>query len=94
MLILFHGAPGGISTRYSLIENTSLAERYRIIILDRPGYGKSYNGHAVTSLAEQARLSAPLLDLNQHTTKPLLIGHSLGPAVVAKMGIMYPEKIS
>jgi predicted alpha/beta-fold hydrolase len=41
MLILFHGAPGGISTRYNLLKTTSLAQRYRVIILDRPGYGDS-----------------------------------------------------
>ncbi len=28
-----------------------------------------------------------------HTTKPIIIGHSLGPAVGMKMHALYPEKV-
>lgn len=75
------------------METTKLLETFRIIIVDRPGYGKSGAGKAVTSLEEQARLLAPLLKRNQHTTKPILVGHSLAPPILANMVLMYPKDI-
>ncbi len=41
MVILLHGAPGGISTWYSFLQNTAVLDTFRFLVVDRPGYGHS-----------------------------------------------------
>lgn len=66
------------------------------IAVDRPGFGRSTWGSALPSFADQAEAIAALLphpDAPQHT-KPILVGHSLGGPIVARIAADYPERIS
>ena len=92
-LVFIHGAPWGISTWSNMIELTNLAQDYRIFIVDRPWYGKSYNWHAVTSLEKQAKYIQPILEKNTYPSKPILIGHSFWWPVVTQLLIDYPTEI-
>jgi len=92
MLIFIHGAPGSLEAFNAFLKDTLLRSKFRMLAVDRPGYGASNFGIAETSLARQARLIAPLLEENRNECKPIVIGHSFGGTIAARMAMDYPDK--
>jgi pimeloyl-ACP methyl ester carboxylesterase len=86
-VVFIHGAKGStLDATYSVFD--AVAERYRAIALDRPGSGYSPAGGDL-SPREQARLiRAALARLG--VERPILVGHSLGAAVVMRYLVDYP----
>ena len=93
LIIFVHGAPGSLLDYSNLLKDSSLLANYRMISPDRSGYGSSEYGKSLVSLAEQARLLSPLLNLNQHVSKPILLGHSYGAPIAARMVMNYQHQI-
>lgn len=93
MVIFFHGAPGSWSTFIAFMADEELLDNFRLISVDRPGYGYSDFGIAEPSLLRQAELIKPVLELNRYDKLPILVGHSLGGPVIAKIAMQYPELV-
>lgn len=93
MFIFIHGAPGTLDAFNIFLKDPELRKKIRMIAMDRPGYGHSNPGHAVTSITQQAASIEPLLDKNLHDSKPILIGHSYGAPIAAKIAMTYPDKV-
>jgi pimeloyl-ACP methyl ester carboxylesterase len=95
VIVLIHGASGN---HRDLMESigTSLAERFRVIAVDRPGHGSSPRGASGASdLEEQARRIADALD-TIGVTRATILGHSFGAAVALALAIdrpMLPERL-
>ena len=92
-LVLIHGASG--STRdmtFSLAP--ALADRYRVIVFDRPGLGYSdHLGHNRNGICQQAEiLSAAARNLGAE--KPIVMGQSYGGAVALAWAVHHPDTIS
>ncbi|HEY0834185.1 MAG TPA: alpha/beta hydrolase [Azospirillum sp.] len=67
-------------------------ERWRAIAIDRPGCGYSDRPRGVGSPQAQAEiLHAGLVTLN--ASRPILVGHSFGGAVVLAYALQYPEEV-
>lgn len=93
-LILFvHGAPGSWDAFMRYLGDTSLMHRAQLVSVDRPGFGKSDFGKSVTSIEEQAAMMKPILDANKSGKPAILVGHSLGGAVIARMAMDYPDQV-
>ena len=75
------------------MRNPNLLQNFRMISVDRPGFGKSGNGNPERSLKKQAELVAQVLKEENHSTNSILVGHSLGGPVIARMAIDYPEQV-
>jgi pimeloyl-ACP methyl ester carboxylesterase len=90
-VILFHGSPGSSSAFMSYLKDSTLLAHSQVIALDRPGYGYSNYGQTEPSLEQQAAAVAPLL--NQFTSPPILVGHSYGGPVIARLAMDYPDKV-
>ncbi|MEM7550825.1 MAG: alpha/beta hydrolase [Bacteroidota bacterium] len=90
MVLFVHGSPGSWSAFSDYFKDERLSD-YRIISVDRPGFGYSDFGWAEPSLQKQAEYLKPILEMNGNTQKPVLVGHSLGGPVIAKMAMEYPE---
>lgn len=90
LIAFIHGSPGSWSAFIDFFKNDSLLNIADIISIDRPGFGNSDYGIPETSLEKQALLMHSVLDQYKHSTK-ILVGHSLGGPVIARMGMDYPK---
>ncbi len=91
LLVTFiHGSPGSWNAFIDFFKADSLLKNADILSIDRPGFGASGYGYAESSLEKQAFQINEVL--NQFSQKNiLLIGHSLGGPVVARMAMDNPD---
>lgn len=89
VVLFVHGSPGAWDNFLGFLANESLLEKFRLIAVDRPGFGKSGDGIPERSLVKQAA------DINQVLTREnasaILVGHSYGGPVIVRMAIDAPE---
>ena len=89
-LILVHGTPGSATAWADYLLNPPPG--FEVLALDRPGFGRSDPEGAVTSLAEQA---AAVLALMPDDGRPVvLLGHSLGGPIVARVAAEHPTRVT
>ena len=93
LIIFVHGSPGGWGDYISYLKEPRLQKAARLISVDRPGYGGSEKGKELGSLKIQRRLLGPILKSYPKEVPILLVGHSLGGAVIARMAMDYPDLI-
>lgn len=93
-LVLFiHGSPGSLSAFVHFLTDTSLLNKGFLVTTDRPGFGYSNFGRGVGSLHRQSAMLKPILEKYSGNKPVILIGHSLGGPLIARMAIDYPELI-
>lgn len=90
-LIFIHGTPGSWDAFKGYFLDSALYNHATIISPDRPGFGKSSYGEAITSLEKQSALLKPILE--KYPAPRILIGHSLGGPIAARMAMDYPELV-
>ncbi|NKF24029.1 alpha/beta fold hydrolase [Solimonas marina] len=90
-ILFVHGSPGEWQAFAAYLKDPALQHYGPMLIPDRPGYGGSEAHHIVSSLAEQARRIAPLLKGPGGPT--IVVGHSLGGAIAAKLAMDYPSEV-
>lgn len=89
-LLLIHGLGDEADTWRSIIP--SLAQRYRVIAPDLPGFGRSSgpkSGYSLTFFARAMAEFMAALGLQQVT----LVGHSLGAMIAQRLSIGLPQLI-
>lgn len=91
-LIFIHGSPGSYDAWAQFLVSSDLQSKYHIIVPDRPGYGDSGPGRAELSVEKQARDIWAVLQFNKSGLPAILIGHSYGGPVIARMAMDNPEK--
>jgi len=89
-IIFVHGTPGSAADFYQFVRNAP--DDLEVIAIDRAGFGQTLPNEAVTSLEAQADALVPLL-IERGGKKPILVGHSLGGPIVAKVAAKYGDKI-
>ena len=93
IVLFIHGTPGAWTNFIDFLGNPDLIRKYRLVAVDRPGFGNSDFGHSEASLEDQSRLLKPILKKNRSHRLPILVGHSIGGPIAAKMLMMYPDLI-
>ena len=92
-LVLFvHGSPGSSSGYLDYLQDTRLLENTQMIAVDRPGFGQSNFGKTEISLEKQAKAFLPILE-KYKSNKTILVGHSFGGPVIAKMAMDFPHLV-
>lgn len=94
LVIFVHGSPGLWRTWVPYLNDPDLQAKADLIAMDRPGFGDSGSGDAVLGFAAQARMLAPLLDRAQPGQRVVLVGHALAGALIARMAMAYPDRIT
>jgi pimeloyl-ACP methyl ester carboxylesterase len=92
-VLFIHGSPGSLSAFIDFLADSALLHRAFLITTDRPGFGQSNFGYAEPSLHKQALALKPILEKYQANRPIILVGHSLGGPLIAKMAIDYPELV-
>ncbi len=83
-LFFVHGSPGSWDAFEKYMQDSLLRIKYRIISVDRPGFGYSDYGTALNLDAQAVLLSEVLKHINNG--KPIcVIGHSLGGPMAVKL---------
>jgi pimeloyl-ACP methyl ester carboxylesterase len=88
-VILVHGTPGTASSWADYL--LSPPAGMEVVALDRPGFGQSGPDAAMPGLAEQAAAVFALLPTDGR--KVVLLGHSLGGPIVARVAADHPERV-
>ncbi|MEO1279035.1 MAG: alpha/beta hydrolase [Planctomycetota bacterium] len=89
-VIYVHGTPGDAGAFAEFVRTP--IEGVESISVDRPGFGQT-GGPALPSFADQAAAIEPLL-VEREGRWPVLVGHSLGGPIVARLAADHPDRVS
>jgi len=89
LLVFVHGSPGSWNAFIDYFAMDTLRNDFDMLSVDRAGFGLSGFGEAEPSMEIQANQVKEVLDLFPDKKK-ILIGHSLGGPVIARMAMDYP----
>lgn len=93
LLVMVHGAPGAWYGYMNLTDDSLLQANFKIVAVDRLGYGKSGYGKEVLSVEEQALSIKNIIETeNTSGKKVYLLGRSYGAPITAWLAINYPQK--
>lgn len=90
-LVLIYGAPGTIFDWQAFAKRARIYEQYRLLIVDRPGYGATRPRRAETSIKKSAERLLEIL--HGESQKAVVMGHSYGGPIAVVMAALQPEKI-
>lgn len=90
-LLFIHGSPGDWTAWKDIIVDSTLQQQFNIILVDRPGYGKT-TAHAEATLIEQAKAIKSVVNYLK-LDSIILVSHSYGGGVAEQMLIDYPSCI-
>ena len=93
LVVFIHGSPGSLTAFIHFLADTSLLRQTEMISTDRPGFGYSNFGNGVGSLHEQCEILLPLIEANKNGRPVILVGHSLGGPLIARMAYEHPTLI-
>ncbi len=88
-VVLLHGI---LSSRYLVPTARHLAERCRVVAVDRPGFGRSPPTRTAQGIPEMADTVARWMaasDLDGGT----VVGHSVGAQVLAQLAVRHPDAV-
>jgi pimeloyl-ACP methyl ester carboxylesterase len=92
-LFFVHGSPGSWMKFGKYLQDKDLLKKFRMVSIDRPGFGYSRFGN-VKSLQEQSRIISALL-IRLQNGKPLYaIGHSYGGPLIVQLASDNPGLFS
>lgn len=92
-VVFIHGSPGSWNAFVRYLYDKDLLMTYRLISIDRPGFGYSDFGNTC-NLQKQSDLISALLQSLSNGKAIHLVGHSLGGPLIIKIAADHPELIS
>jgi pimeloyl-ACP methyl ester carboxylesterase len=87
-VVLIHGTPGSTSVWSEFLD--APRSGFRLHAIDRPGFGETLPQEVETRLERQSSALEPLLA----EAPAILVGHSLGGAVVLDAAARYPDRVA
>ncbi len=92
-LVLFvHGSPGTWDNFLGFMTRAELLDRFCLLSVDRPGFGKTGGPHE-PSVAQQAAVLAQVLREQHPGRRAIVVGHSYGGPVIARLAMDHPEQV-
>ncbi len=92
-LFFVHGTPGSWDAFEIYMKDTDLLKKFRMVSIDRPGFGHSDYG-TVFHLAKQSELMSPLFKALDNHQPMFIAGHSLGGPMIVKLAADNPNTFS
>ena len=94
LVVMIHGTPGSWHAYAELMTDDLLLSQAHLVSVDRPGFGKSDKGKLVVSLEQQAALLQPIIERESAERSAILVGHSLGASIAARLAMDFPQHVS
>src|SRR5215204_928557 len=85
-LFFVHGSPDSWTRYEKFMQDKDLLTRFRMISIDRPGFGYSQFGDA-KNLEDQSKLISPFVRSIQNGKAIYAVGHSYGGPVIVKLHV-------
>ena len=92
-LFFIHGSPGSWDAFKGYMMDSALLRHFRIISVDRPGFGYSNFGSAV-HLEEQTQMISKIIEKENNNKLLHLIGHSIGGPVIVQLAQDNPSAVA
>jgi pimeloyl-ACP methyl ester carboxylesterase len=92
-LFFIHGSPGSWNAYKDYLKDTLLLKKYRMIAIDRPGFGYS-NFRKAQNLATQSDWISRFIKSKDNQKPIILVGHSMGGPVITKLAVDIPNLYS
>ena len=89
-LVFIHGSPGSWMNYMKYMWDEDMRKKFRIIAIDRPGFGFSSFGKA-QHLQQQAQMILPILRQLKNQHPMFLVGHSYGGPLSVKLAADEPR---
>ncbi len=89
-LFFVHGSPGSWDAYKEYLTDSLLLKKYRMIAVDRSGFGYS-NFREAQNLDTQAKRLVSFLEVKNNQKPTILIGHSMGGPIIVKMATINPN---
>lgn len=89
-LVFVHGTPGSWTAFEPYLKDSLLRTRFRMISVDRPGFGHSDYGNAM-HLDQQSAIMGPVLQSLRNGHALWLVGHSMGGPMIVQLAVDYPQ---
>jgi pimeloyl-ACP methyl ester carboxylesterase len=88
-LVFIHGSQGTWMHYMKFMWDSSMRKKFRIVAIDRPGFGYSSFGKAM-HLQDQSNMILPVLEKIKNDKPMILVGHSMGCPVAVKLAAANP----
>src|SRR4030095_3556448 len=93
-LLLIHGSPASMSLYRGRFSDSDILKTFRILAVDRPGYGYSGFGDPEPSIQKQSEMIRVLLDsLNTARHPIIVVGGSFGAPIACRLAMDHPELV-
>lgn len=92
-MLFIHGSPGGWDVFKAYMVDPKMLAQYRMISVDRPGFGYSDFGHAV-GILENVELIQKMVQQDLSTGNITVVGHSLGGPIAAGVATAMPGRVT
>ncbi|MBS1510067.1 MAG: alpha/beta hydrolase [Bacteroidetes bacterium] len=88
-LVFIHGSPGSWMNYMKFMWDSAMRNKFRIVAIDRPGFGYSDFGKAM-HLQDQCAIIWPVLEKLKNNQPMYLAGHSYGGPTAVKLAADHP----
>ena len=93
-LVLIHGSPASMSLYRGRFSDTTILKTFRILAVDRPGYGYSGFGDPEPSIQKQSEMIRSLLDSVYKVKHPVVVvGGSFGAPIACRLAMDHPALV-
>lgn len=92
LLFFIHGAPGSLDNFREYMADSDLRRQFRMVSMDRPGYGGSCPGKTITDIAQQAEAAIHILKTIPHRNC-FIFSHSYGCPIAGKIAADHPDLV-
>ena len=93
-LFFIHGSPASMSLYRGRFVDTTILRTFRVMAVDRPGYGYSGFGNPEPSIQKQSEMLRSVLDSVHKARHPIIVvGGSFGAPIACRLAMDHPELV-